>query len=43
MFDNQWIETNNNCVKIKETVYKPHIIVLKFVYQYCKSEVKQLN
>jgi hypothetical protein len=34
MFNNEWIETNNNCLEIKETLYKPLIIVLKIVYGF---------
>ncbi len=34
MFNNQWIETNNNCLELKEFLYKPLIIVLKIVYGF---------
>jgi hypothetical protein len=34
MFNNGWIEANNNCLELKETLFKPLIIVLKIVYGF---------
>jgi hypothetical protein len=34
MFSNHWLETNYNCLELKETVIKPFINVLKIVYGF---------